>query len=931
MGQSIILKCKGLITNPNNLGSLPDGALTQADNVYIDRPDTAEPRRGFKIYDTFGDDDDRAKQFLIYQDRLLRHYGSTLSYDSATGNGPFTDYTTGVNEVQDGIKIKSIELNGNLYITSSDGILKLDKVDGELSQAGGVKALDLDAVLGSSGGFFESDNQTGYRLVWGFKDNNNNLILGTPSERAVVVNDTPDSYKVDLTFSIPKIVTEDHFYQVYRTRLSGASGVDPGDEMALVFEGNPTPSEITNRVATITDVTSDDFRGAELYTNANQEGILQSNEVPPFAKDIAVYNNSGFYANTKTKFRLNLSMLSTASFTNSSTITISNNIDTFTLTFNNSSENATGGQVFYDTSGTPAQNVDVTARSLVRTINRFTDNDSVYAYYLSGPDDVPGQLIIESRNLGDTGFSLICDDSDTTGSEFNPILPESGTSVIANNEEIANKVYYSKSQQPDAVPLLNSFLVGSRNNGILRIVALRDSLFIFKKDGIYRAIGDAINGFQVSLFDNSTILIAPESPAVGNNQIYMLADQGVIKVSDTGVELISININNMLENLSSPAYTNFTTATFGFYYTVKQRYYLFTVQETSDETATRAIVYNYTTQTYTNLPIAKTCGIVHKNKVYLGAADINSIEEERKDFSYRDYADRQYDTALTSYSDNILAVGSVVNMNVGDILTQTVYLTPYKFNRVLAQLDIDPGTPSKDYLQTLEVVAKADLRAALNDLANKLDSDGLSHTNYFSSMTGSTLPSGVQSDFNIVVGLLNTDTVLTNADYPISNSTSTLETIITDINTVTNEITVEFIFDWDLNTVTYYNHIATSITWAPTHAGEASIFKQFRESNLMFSDIASNSISLSYRSDIQRGFETIDFVSDTTGAWGQFAWGDEPWGGVSNPKAFRTYIPAQKQRCRFLEPKFQHKRAYESFTLVGISLTFDPMTERIGR
>lgn len=934
MTQSLTLRSKGIITNPNNLGSLPDGALSEADNIYIDRDDTAEPRRGFAVYaEEFGTTSSRASQLLTYQERLLRHYGSVLSYDSATGQGPFTDYASSVQSVESDVKLRGVELNGNLYITTSTGILKLDQVNTELQKAGGVKALDLEGDLSGAtgGGFFDNNNQVAYRVLWGFKDRNNNLILGTPSERTVISNTSGNSDNVDLTFTVPDGVTVDHFYQVYRTALSGASGVDPGDDQQLVFEDNPTSSEITAKVITITDVTPDSFRGDALYTNDNQQGILQANEIPPFAKDIAVYKNSIFYANTKTKYRLNIALLSSLSFTNASTLTITDGTNPFTLTFNDTTENASIGQVLYTTSGTPAQNVDDTARSIARVINRYLSNTIIYAFYVSGVDDVPGQMLLESKSLGGAAYYITASDT-STGNSFNPTIPTSGTTVIADNEIIPNRIYYSKFQQPEAVPIINQFDVGARNSVILRVVALRDSLFVFKQDGIYRVIGDAVNGFQVSLFDNSAIILAPESPAVGNNQIFLLADQGVIRVSDVGVDIVSSNIENQLRPLSSSSFVNLKSATFGFYYTTGRRYYLWTVDEFDDDAAVKAYVYNVFTSTWTNIPSSKTCGIVGPDdKIYLGAGDLNSIEQERKDFSYTDYADRDYDTIISSFDGSSITVNSIINMNIGDILTQVVYLTPVKFNALLAKIDEDPGVPSNDYYSTLKITLKSEMRDNLDALANKLDADGLSHTNYFSSMSGSTLPSGIQSDFNIVVGLLNTDTVAMDGDYQTSSSTNRLETNILSIDTTNSIIEVELEFDWDLATVTYFNRIVTNIVWSPQHAGDPSIWKQFRETNLMFSDITSNVVDLSFRSSEQRDYEKIPFESDSTGAWGEFPWGEEPWGGYSGPRAFRSYIPGQKQRCRFLEPKFEHKRAFESYLLVGLSLTFDKMEERVGR
>ena len=85
------LKAKSLITNPNEL-SRSEGSLDVADNVIIDRDDIIEPRRGFAEYgNNLGLTTDRAKQLLIYKDRVIRHYADKLSFDS-DGSGAFLDF-----------------------------------------------------------------------------------------------------------------------------------------------------------------------------------------------------------------------------------------------------------------------------------------------------------------------------------------------------------------------------------------------------------------------------------------------------------------------------------------------------------------------------------------------------------------------------------------------------------------------------------------------------------------------------------------------------------------------------------------------------------------------------------------------------------------------------------------------------------------------
>jgi hypothetical protein len=149
MASTVVLKALGLNTQPNAI-SLPDGSLTEAKNVIIRRDDVVESRRGFKLDgDSFGSAADRAKQLMSYKDRILRHYETSLQFENGTnydGTRKYTSFSGTYSETEDGLRIKSIEANGNLYFTTSEGIKKLSAKEasqlssssGYIKQAGGV-------------------------------------------------------------------------------------------------------------------------------------------------------------------------------------------------------------------------------------------------------------------------------------------------------------------------------------------------------------------------------------------------------------------------------------------------------------------------------------------------------------------------------------------------------------------------------------------------------------------------------------------------------------------------------------------------------------------------------------------------------------------------------------------------------------------------
>lgn len=156
----------------------------------------------------------------------------------------------------------------------------------------------------------------------------------------------------------------------------------------------------------ITIITADALRGAPLYTNPSQEGILQGNGTPPLCKDMAIYKGHMFFANTQQRGRIIFRLLSTDStlgMNDADTLRI-NTGTTLTLTATASTQN-TAGSFIRATGGTASQNVIDTAHNMVRAINEYGGPDapgSVLAYYLSGTNDPPGIIAIELRELGQT-------------------------------------------------------------------------------------------------------------------------------------------------------------------------------------------------------------------------------------------------------------------------------------------------------------------------------------------------------------------------------------------------------------------------------------------------------------------------------------------------------------------------------------------------
>jgi len=1216
--ESLIIACKGIYSNNNELSSAPVGAMKLANNIVIQKDSIAECRRGlarleFRLPLT----SDRADKLLQYQNTLLVHYRNTqlARYDSVNGIVPYSG--SYINPDNNLARIKSAEANQNFYFTSARGIQKMDVVTTTPYQAGMFKGLDLLATPSvNPSGFMANQTQVAYRLLWGTTDANGNLVLGSPSQRAIVANQSGSPQNVNVSATVPVGVTVNDFYQLYRgnqasslftsafatiedisyqatpafegtagnniniiytgggvgdtavltvnystltlgslvytsnlagglgnqisiayantavagsetvtvignaitvgiqsgvstqnqvkaainastpalalisisgssasavtttaptfltggsisvqidsgvttaqtifnalvgnsvvtsivtpvitgagtntqttttTTLSGGTVtlVTPDDNMQLVFEGTtsgstltlqgntytsvlsgtistnikvayvgggtagsevvavlpsnavvqdltytsvalaglgdlvsvqytspagvvagseivtvsgnkivvqiqsgvstaaqifaainasvpalnivsvaisgaggntqvtggPTslsggevkvqvqsgvstaqnvfnavtasaaasaivslvlvssgtlqspagPSSLTGGVSTINilDLVPDSLRGAALYTNQTQEGILQANELPPFAADVATFRNCLFFGNTRTKQVLPFSILAVAGTNGvqlNSTITIAGT--TYTA---GSSEIVGSNQFQLVTTGSAAQNVNDTALSLCRVINQSSTNTSVYAYYVSSGSGLPGMIQIEERFLGGSFYSITTggpQPANGTGTAYSPTLPASGIKVSSTNQTNLNGLMYSKQQQPDAVPSLNIFYVGSAAKKILRIIALRDSLMILKEDGIFRCTGAGPSSFNIDSLDPTAVLLAPESAAPLANQIYALTSQGVVSISDTGVEVLSRNIEDQLLPLFSEALTATSYFSFGVGYETDRQYILWTISEVGDTFSNQAFVYNIFTRAWTRWTRDQSSGLIllADNKLYVTDPTTSYINQERKNGLNTDFADEAISVTISAINQYVITLNEVIDATVGDLLFQSgsVYAT------------------------------------------------------------------------------------------------------ITAVDPINLTVTVSNLLTWNMSAPTFIEKaIACQVEWVPNAAnGQPGYLKQWSEAAILLKQNSFNTASLAFYSDVSGSIDVDPFPGNTGGVWGFFPWGMIPWGGVFKSLPVRTYVPLEKQRCDLLSVQFLCQEAWSQFQVEGIALSFRYISTRTGR
>jgi len=929
---------------------------------------------------------------------------------------------------------------------------------------------------------------------------------------------TGTAANVELTFTIPsEVTTSDYFYQIYRTGVVTVpegltlDDIEPGDDHNFLFEDFPSSAELTAKEITITDFTPESFReqGAFLYTNPTTgEGILQANEKPPVAKDIELFKQFMFYANTSTFHRLTLRLLSVDDFVSgtsgivvgngsaareyffigqtqvqdvtavadvadsldgkyflinsarnerkyyvwfstgagaldpavtgrlgikvtittgdsasdvalamSAALLASGDFSTsiasavVTVTWNKNGyvddavdsgtptgftfsvpstdglgEDASNNQVLLSSLSSVGQAIDETARSLVKVINKDTSSP-VRATYLSSPDDLPGIISLESKDLEDDSFFL--GSLDSLGAEYDPTLsqthiitaisvasstqitsathgltsgdeiyiydtdstpailgkyvvtvvnpnnftiPVTVTSVGANgtwfladvesdNEVAPNRLYYSKFQQPEAVPLLNYIDIGPKDKAIQRILALRDNLIVMKEDGIYLVTGTS-SPFSDRLVDSSVQVLAPDTAVILNNQIYALTTQGIATITDSSPYVISTDIEDRILGIANPRH-DYKLTSFAVSYESERSYLLALPSVTSDTSATQIYRYNYFTGAWTRWTIGGTCGVVNKgdDKLYLGDNENNFMRQERKNDNRTDYADLEYTLSIPSASvgDEQITLSNASTLSVGDVIYQLQTVTIFRFNSLLLRLDIDAGLDDTDYYSTLVASAGDNITNKMDALNIKLVADDSS--GIITATTYSTDWTTLLSEFNTLISELNdasSDTAI--KTYTSYSDTVAYEVIVTAIPFSGNTVSVSQNVPFLQGSVIIFEGIPVDVEWSPQHFGDAQLTKQVRDATLIFDQTNFYSGTIGFKSDISQSYEFSNFLARGVGDFGYANFAQSNFGGLGSESPIRRIVPLAKQRCRHLRIRFQHNNARETFKIVGITM-----------
>ena len=641
-----VLSAKGLQTTPNNLGAGSVGALVEASNVMIRYPDVIEPRRGQEFYAQLSSAE-TINQMMLFEDTVVVHASDNALY-YYDGGSPIPSLSGTIEPARDDQRLKSAVSAQNLSLCTDVGVQVLETlgVDNRGYRPSGLPFptqpyITLYTSATSSENWLNTGNAVSYRVVFGYVDVHDRLYLGPPSPFSIQVrNDLGSDKVVQLridTTNLPKTDTGDLFprlfLQVYRTAEFAFATAEPNEEFYLVTERFFQPTETP--FVTINDTSLTNNLGNKLYTNPTAEGDGQQNNAPPFARDIASWDDRLWYANTEQPQSATLQIVGVGptGVQVGDKLRIANLDDTQVIEMEAVSGAPTAlNQFVLVTSGTTAQNIDGTTQSLVWNIDdyfidgsapvlppcraflvpgsatspttmffqkadgvqgdrqqftlslipapiAYTRLGTVGMYFGAAPHTVDhgysiGDTIYLTDSLGnkatrtvinvyssgpvdialDSAFGASGSLGTTTRSPFlasrawNPQLPIYGfeeLDVTSSDDRSSRRLYYSKAQLPEGVPLLNYIDVGTSGKEILRIWPNRNRLIVFKEEGTYVVYGE-YGSYAVQLLDDTVQLLAPDSIASVGSTVFALVDDGVVAINESSLFPVSEVINAQL-------------------------------------------------------------------------------------------------------------------------------------------------------------------------------------------------------------------------------------------------------------------------------------------------------------------------------------------------------------------------------------------------
>lgn len=485
---------------------------------------------------------------------------------------------------------------------------------------------------------------------------------------------------VSVSIDLPDYATTNMVIRFYRSQTSVSYEVAPNPDYFLIHEHQVTGADLTAGYYQFTDSIAI-LSPVGYYNNVNYGGETpdgdpdNENARPPKCNDLCIWNDRLWGANYTFTQSLTVNLLATGGpngLVAGDTVTVGGVTYTAVEYFGYSNPALPANQFYvYGLNyrkflDAPALRVALTAQSLALAVSK-DPSGLVYGYSIAEDAEFPGELFFESRDPGGSALTFYV----SRPGCWNPEMGSTLSGALTFDTDVAtNGVWFSKQGQPEAVPRLNRLSVGPTNGNILRFKPLGERLFVFTDRGIYTISGTY--PYRVDLLSKTAILLAPDSLADFDDALYALTTQGVVRISDAGVGIISVPIEADVKRLFGDGLATLKTAAHGVGYESYRKYIINLPTTPAESSNTQGMAYDVANQTWTQIwDKAVRCAVVEPVADYLYIAqDENRLSRERKTFSRWDYVDESWAVTVTAHSGKVVTLADATGLAAGDLLYQ---------------------------------------------------------------------------------------------------------------------------------------------------------------------------------------------------------------------------------------------------------------------
>lgn len=147
--------------------------------------------------------------------------------------------------------------------------------------------------------------------------------------------------------------------------------------------------------------------------------------------------------------------------------------------------------------------------------------------------DLYGTLMIEKYAYSGTSFTV----SSTKPTVVEGMYPSNSLTSAVDYDK--SRLYFSKIDQPEHVPISNWLTIGEKECRILAVTPLETQLVVWTESGVYLVSGSAPSNWRVDLLDSNIRLLSPEAHTALGGSAFGWTNIGVVRISGHRAQTIS--------------------------------------------------------------------------------------------------------------------------------------------------------------------------------------------------------------------------------------------------------------------------------------------------------------------------------------------------------------------------------------------------------